>query len=580
MTLGPCQNGRNAGRIVGVVMVLWLMGMAPAVSAVDSRALVVGEIEIIRNNIFSPAEVDSAVGPLSFLRGTMNGLHTNTREYVLRKELLFKEREEFRQELLDETERNLRELGFLNQIHVAAVDTTEDGRVKIQVTVRDSWSLKTNLTYSRSASGDTRWNISVSEVNFLGHALTMGVGVGADENSSFHSVWFRKRRLTNVGLEVGVDYAQREDGHHRNVFIIRPFYAVGDKWSLETRASDSLGDVRYFLSNGGDAGADPQQDSSLYARIPKHQKTLEISSLMRLSPANEGRVWRLGMGLEIKDNFLHVDRQDTWLLSDDREENLDFLLEGDSPSAREDGTMVYPFLWLRTQGRTWTKSRYVLQYGPTEDIPMDWILSLKTGPTGPALGSTTGFGGATLRTEAFVSKWMNLGSGLFTLQASVEGQAGSRENSFHLASVQSAWLVSRGAERSPWLTRIIAEVAHGSQITGDRALLLGLNRGLRTLDFDGMAGDRLVRWNLEQGKVMPWEIMGMAHIGVAAFYSGGCAWWDDEDRGLQDARHEVGVGIRMGPTRSANALTSKIDLSWSLDGSRGPVFTAATRGFF
>jgi Surface antigen variable number repeat len=580
MTGGVCQNGAIVGVFVSLVMTLDLLIPAPSLAEENSRGLVVGEIEIVRNSIFSQSEIDSTVGSLSFLRGTMNKLHVNTREYVIRKELLFAEGEVFRPGLLDETERNLRELGFLNQIKISAIDTTSAGKVNIRVEVRDSWSLKTNLTYSRSASGDTRWNVSLSEVNFLGQALTMGVGLGADENSSFHSVWFRKRRLTKAGLEVGVDYSQRQDGHFRNIFISRPFYALGDKWNLETRAWDSLGNARFYLSNAGEAGEDPKRNASLYALLPKHQKSFEISSLMRLSPADEGRVWRLGAGVQILDHIFDADGQSSWVLSDGRETDLTFLTEPGQPFAREQGTTVFPFLWLRTQGRSWKKTSYVLQYGPTEDIPMDLSLSLKIGPTGAEMGSTTGFGGASWRGEAIVSKWMNLATGLFLVQGFGEWKSGSSENSFHRFNVHSGWLASHGAERSPWLTRLVAEVGHGRNLIGDRAYLLGLNRGLRTLDFDGMAGDRLVRWNVEQGKVTPWEVLGMAHLGFAAFYSGGVAWWDDEDRGLQDSRHEVGVGVRLGPTRSANALTSKLDISWALDGSRGPVFTAATRGFF
>ncbi len=580
MTQWVCQNGRSGVLFVCFVMTVGLLVSHAPLAYGQSGPLVVGEIEIIRNSIFSEAETDSTFGALALVRRTMNNLHVNTREYVIRKELLFTGGELYRPALLDETERNLRELGFLNQIRVTAVDTTADGRVNVRVEVRDSWSLKTNLTYSRSASGDTRWNVSLSEVNFLGQALTMGAGMGADENSSFHSVWFRKRRVTKAGLEVGVDYSQREDGHYRNIFISRPFYALGDRLSLETRAWDSLGDVRYFLSNAGPAGADPTAEESLYVLLPKHQKQLEISSLVRLSPQNEGRVWRLGVGLEIKDSEMDVGRQSGWVLSDDREVSLDYLTEPYDPFAREQGVTVYPFIWLRTQGRTWTEANYVLQYGPTEDIPMDWSLSLKSGPTGSSLGSTTGFGGSSWRSELVATKWMGLGPGLLMVQGFGEGQWGAEGNGYHRFNMHSGWLFSTGAERSPWLTRLIAEVGHGENLTGEKALLLGLNRGLRTLDFDGMAGDRLVRWNVEQGKVMPWEVLGMAHLGFAAFYSGGCAWWDDESRSLQDARHEVGLGLRLGPTRSANALTSKLDLSWALDGSRGPVFTAATRGFF
>ena len=138
---------------------------------------------------------------------------------------------------------------------------------------------------------------------------------------------------------------------------------------------------------------------------------------------------------------------------------------------------------------------------------------------------------------------------------------------------------TRAAE-APWLTRVFVEGAHGSRMNGTTAFVLGLDRGLRTLDFDGMAGDRLVRWNVEQGKVTRREYFGLVRAGVAAFYNGGCAWWDDENRDLSDARHEIGAGLRIGPTRSGNALITRLDVSWSLAVSRGPVFTAVSRGEF
>ncbi|MCP4291582.1 MAG: hypothetical protein GY780_07080 [bacterium] len=542
--------------------------------------LVVGKVEIVRGSIFSEAETDSTEGTLSILRKSMNSLHINTREHVLSRELLFKEGQSYNPELLEETERNLRELGFLNNIRVTAVDTTENGEVNIRVEARDSWSLKTSLNWTRSASGETRWGFSLSEVNFLGQGVTLGAGVGADENASYYNIWFRKRRLTKAGLVLGLDYAKREDGHYRNIFVSRPFYSLGDKWSVETRAYESLSDVRYYLSNAGPAGIDPQSGSSLYARLPRLETGIHLGTLLRLSKAEEGRIWRLGAGLGISDLQHDLDVQPSWLLSDGRYVDLSFLNEGEQPMARHQGVTVFPYIWINSKGRSWNKARFILQYGPIEDIPMNWSFDLKAGPNGPAVGSTSGFGGSTWKSEFVATKWWQLGPGMFKLQSWGKIQTGSSENSFHQVNVQSGWLATHGAEHSPWITRLTAEAGHGNNLIGDNALLLGLNNSLRTLDFDGMAGDRLLRWNVEQGKAMPWEVLGLFQMGLAAFYSGGVAYWDDEDRSLADSRHEVGFGIRLGPTRAANALISKLDLTWDLDGFKGPVFTAASRGFF
>ena len=559
-------------------MTAFLLSSTRGLSAAED--LRVGEVVIERGDIFSPAEIREAPGLVALSRRVMNGLHTKTRAHVLRRELLFQEGDPYRPELLAETERNLRDLGYLNSISVAAMDTSAEGRVRIRVRVRDSWSLKTNMTYTRSAAGDARWNVTLSEVNFLGQGMTLGTGLGADENSTFTNFWFRRTRLTAAHLAVGLDYSQRGDGHIRSVFVVRPFHSLGEKWSFQLVARDQLFDERYYLSQADPSGQGAGVDHSLYALIPRHEKSLVAGLMVRFSPPDEGRLWRLGAGAEIRDQGFALDGQPVWELSDDRWVNLDYLAESGGPLDREQGLLVWPHLWLHTEGRNWAKTRFIWQYGPVEDVPLDGRLELKLGPAGEALGTDRGAGGALWRAELEAARWGRLGPGFWTLQTIAEGQTGARANRYHRANLWLGYMAHYGSGRSPWLTRVFAEAAHGDRLTGDRAFVLGLYRGLRTLDFDGQAGDRLVRWNLEQGKAAPWEVLGLFNTGVAVFYSGGAAWWQDEDRDLGSARHELGVGLRLGPTRAAGSFSSKLDMSWALDGSRGPVFTAVSRGFF
>ncbi len=566
--------------VMTLVLAAETLAQAPEGPRASAPNLVVGEITITTRDIFSPPEIAEAGLLMRTLRRGMNGLHTNTRDYVLRGELLFAEGDPFDPAALAETERNLRELGFLNRIRVTATDTTGDGRVNVLVTVRESWSLQTNLAYARSSGGDTRWTVQVSEKNFLGHGVTLGAGVGADENSSYWNLWFRKRRISSLGLLVGVDYAQRGDGHLRNIFVKRPFYAQQDDWGFSAGAWDGLTDVRFYLSNAGPAGVDPDGEASLYAKLPAHRKGGELVFQKRVSDPDSPRVWRLGAGVRVTWQDIDLDSKSYWELSDGRYADLDYLTEPGQPLARDQGTTVYPFLWLQTEGRTWAKARFILQYGPTEDIPLDYQLSLRAGPAGPAVGSNSGFGGQRWLTEGSLSSWKPVGWGFGHLNLSGSWLAGAPPERFHYYGATVGWVGRRGAEKHPWITRVFAEYAGGENLTGDQALLLGLGRGLRTLQFDGMAGDRLVRWNVEQGKATSWEILGLFRLGGAVFYDGGCAWWRDENRSLADARHEVGCGLRLGPTRSASAQVSRLDVSWALDGSEGPVFTATTRGFF
>ena len=212
-----CQSDRPASRLVIFCLTLGLVLLSGtgAIAQSDdwSPPLVVGEIEIITNDIFSANEVKNTNGAMRFLRNGMNTVHFNTRHHVIRRELLFKPGENYSANVLAETERNLRELGFLNNVSVTAVDTTADGRVNILVSTREAWTLRTSLSYSRASGGDQRWNVSASDGNFLGYGMTVGAGVGADENSSYWNLWYRQRRLFQSGFWLGLDYSDREDGH-------------------------------------------------------------------------------------------------------------------------------------------------------------------------------------------------------------------------------------------------------------------------------------------------------------------------------------------------------------------------------
>ncbi|PJA76320.1 hypothetical protein CO151_03160 [bacterium CG_4_9_14_3_um_filter_65_15] len=544
---------------------------------VDS--LSVGEIQIRQRSIFSAEEEQSGTLLVGTVRRLMNRLHFNTRKWVIRRELLFRTGEPLRPNLLAETERNLRTLGFLNDIRVQPTDTLAGGRVPVEVSLRESWSLRTDFSYTQASGGDSRWNVQMSDNNFLGYGVTMGAGVGGDEDAGFWNLWYRQRRFLGTELYFGMDDRERDDGYIREIFIHRPFWAEGDRWGLETRYWDHSLNERYYLSNGGPAGVDPERPSSLYALLSRREKGAEISVLLRAGRSDEGRIWRPGLGARWTETRLDPGAGSR-VLSDGCVMDLAWLAGPDQPLGRDDGTTVWPYFRLHTRGRGWTKERFILHYGAVEDINLTPVADVKVGPVLAALGTDTASGEDRWRAEGIWEQWVVSGPGVILLHGSAEAEWGAAAADYHRYSLLAGWMGHWGAEDTPWLTRAFAEYGHGQALVGSRAFTLGLDQGLRTLEFDGMAGDRLLRWTLEEGKVLPGEMLGMFRYGLGAFFASGAAWWQDEDRDSGDARHEVGFGLRFGPTRSANAATGRIDVVWDLDHGDGPVLTATTQGFF
>ncbi|HPF70894.1 MAG TPA: POTRA domain-containing protein, partial [Candidatus Krumholzibacteria bacterium] len=375
-----CHNGIYATLVcLAVLTLLARPSLARATEpAPAGPPLHVGEIRIVTRDIFSRHEVEDAALPLRLMRGAMNGLHTNTRDFVLRRELLFRRGDRYEPALLEETERNLRALGWLSDARVTAVDTTADGAVDVLVETHEAWTLSTSFAYSLASGGNVRWNAQASEINFLGYGVTVGGGVGADEDRSWWKVWYRKRRFLGRALWFGIDWSETGDGHVHRVFLSRPFYAADDARGIDAEVSDSDLERRWYLSNAGPSGVDPAAEASLYAKIPVREKRAVLQAVWRTTGRGASRVWRLGGGAEVTERTWRL--APAHVLSDGRSEDLGWLAAPGLPMARESRVRVFPYAWVQSVGRRWTVGRFVLQYGATEDIPADAVLEARLGP--------------------------------------------------------------------------------------------------------------------------------------------------------------------------------------------------------
>lgn len=551
------------------------IGAAPdsAVAAgAVSAPLRIGAVNLERADIYTQEEIAGSSGFLRSLRRAMNGLHARTRERVIRQELLFAPGDRYEPALLDETERNLRALGFLSSVSVTPVDTLPDGAVDVDVLTREAWALKTEVSYSRSSAGAQRWNVLLSDNNFAGQGVQLTLGAGQDEDRRYKLLGYSSRRVWGSRWQASLSFTDQSDGRSWTVQLQRPFYALADVWGLEAQAWDREIGLRWYVSNAGPLGRDPQRDASLYASLPSRERALKVIGWRRARGAGAGRVVRLGLGLEMRDLDYDLGAS-TFELSDGRWADFGGLAGGSETLARRGAALTAPLLVVETVGRRWAAAGYLLQYGPVEDVPLDPWLRLQTGWGRRAWGA--GFDAVHAQVNA--GDWSRLAGGMAMVaiagRASL-GDAGSRQA---WIDVNAGWMAEHGDGR---LTRLFVEGARGDRLGGDEAFLLGLNRGLRTLEFDGMAGDRLARWSAEEGLRLPVEVLGFYKLGAAVFYGGGLAHWRDEPRSLSDARHEAGLGLRLGSLRSARADVVRLDVAWALAGAAGPVFTAVTGGLF
>lgn len=551
------------------------IGTAPDTSAAAGAAsapLRIGAVSLERADIYTADEIAGSSGFLRLLRRTLNGLHARTRERVIRQELLFAPGDRYDPALLAETERNLRALGFLASVSVAAADTQPGGAVDVDVLTREAWALKTEVSYSRSSAGAQRWSVLLSDNNFAGQGVQLTLGAGQDEDRRYKLLGYSSRRVFGSRWQASLSFTDQSDGRSWTVQMQRPFYALADAWGLEAQAWDREIGLRWYVSNAGPLGRDPERDASLYASLPSRERALKVIGWRRVRGQSEGRLVRLGLGLEMRD--LDYDLGATsFELSDGRWADFAGLAGGSRPLGRREAASTAPLLALETVGRRWVTAGYLLQYGPVEDVPLDPWLRLQAGWGRRAWGA----GFDAVHGQVNAGDWSRLAGGLAMIAMTGKASLGDPGARQAWIDVNAGWMAEHGDGR---LTRLFAEGAQGDRLGGDEAFLLGLNRGLRTLEFDGMAGDRLARWSVEEGLRLPVEVLGFYKLGAAVFYGGGLAHWRDEPRSLSDARHEAGLGVRLGSLRSARADVVRLDVAWALDGAAGPVFTAVTGGLF
>ncbi len=543
--------------LVAGLLIIW------AATPVLGDTLRVGEVSIVVTDIYGHEELTTSNGLIRFVRGTMNSVHTHTRHGIIRRELLFKPGEPLDPDRLLETERNLRGLGYLTNVSIVPTDTLSGGLVPLEVRVQETWSLTTRASYSRSSNGD-RWSAAGSDKNFLGYGVQLEAGLGEDEDRSFRNLAFANRRLLGSTFSLRATYADLSDGYAKTVLLTRPFYQDDGAWSLYAAGWDRSSKPRYYLRDDGST-------DRLFANLPLRLDGFALSVSRRLSPTGRGRIWRLGLGVLSEVRVYNL--PDTVTLSDGRSVDASLITELDGNAmARENGRMFQPVIVLETRGRSWAAERFVMRYGPVEDLFLDPWLWLMAGPTPLGLGNDR----ERFRVEMRLRDWSRLGGGFLYADLRGEGSAGSARNRYVSLDGTLGWFVRTGHDD---VSRVTVESAYGSNLEGTDAFVLGLTRGLRTLEYDGQVGDRLVRWNVEHAHILPGELLGFYRVGLAAFYAGGAAWWDGEVSGLDDPRHDVGLGLRFGPTRSADTDLARLDLSWSLDGG-GPKLTAVTSGLF
>ena len=103
------------------------------------NATVIERIEIVREDIIAQSDP---------WPNFLNRLHMTTREYIVRQEILVAPGQQWNQDKVDESARNLRRLFILAVVRAIPCKSSRPGHVILLVVTKDLWSIRMNTSCS------------------------------------------------------------------------------------------------------------------------------------------------------------------------------------------------------------------------------------------------------------------------------------------------------------------------------------------------------------------------------------------------------------------------------------------------
>jgi outer membrane protein assembly factor BamA len=493
-----------------------LLALVLLAASVDAP-LRIGTVTIEPLDVYSSTEKQRG----SFYR-LADRLHIETRRSVIEQFLLFHPGDPYQPERLQETERNLRALGFLKSASVTA-SAPHDGLVDVRVVTQDGWSIAPE-TKAGSGGGMRTYGATISETNLLGLGkdLELGWSKGVDRRQL--ALNYNDPAFFAPYLRAHFGYAHTSDGYNRGFNVQRPFFSFATPWASDANFATFLQNDRLY-SSGLEV-----------SRFRHNHRDFGASYGIALDP-NDQSAHRLTVGFRsIDDDFTPI--------------------AGHSVQT----TREFRYLLLRFEHaeNDYLKADFVNKDIRYEDFNLGRRYSVETAVSPKAFGPTSttelvnlrGSDGFRLGENAFVmpsvSVSTRLASGIRNAIATANVLYVNRKGTDHPHT-----LVGHLGFKSGW--RMDPEV----QFFADG--LTGL-RGYRAHSF---VGSRSMVINIEERFHLGREILQLASPGVVGFIDAGNAT-DAGGLSLLKLKTDIGFGIRVGLPRTPKNLL-RIDFAYALN---------------
>lgn len=480
----------------------------------------ISSIRIERLNVFPKIP-----GKPIFLYELANRLHVVTRESVIRNMLLFKVGDRYDTEILEDSERNLRALAFLGAVDISEQVAAPDS-VNVIVRTQDQWSTLVSYILNRGG-GRTIFGGTVEEFNFLGYGkrlfaeVSHEVSEGTQFAFTYKDPQFLYSRWTTKATVVTGPFIDTFSAE-----MIRPFFSLDTKWAGGISVSTTNQLLRLF------------EQGEEVSRLQLESDALQLTG---------GRAWggrfhkqrlQLSYRLQRRD-FTALDTLTTSPIPDDE------LIHGTT-------------LGLTLENLSFVEETQIDKFVRTEDVTLGNRTTVNIGRTGlPIPAGIKRFELSVSRREAHrISKRQYL-FGALTFQTLFDKDT--------IGSMRLQYYNKRLPHQT---VAVNIELDVSENLEASRQFLLGGDSGLRGYSAREFSGTKRFLFNFEDRIFTPITILTVA-IGGVVFFDAGHVWQEEENIGLTDLNASIGIGLRLGYTKSPNSRVGRIDFAWPLSRDSG-----------
>jgi len=499
----------------------------PSAAELEAAGAVIGRVLIDNQNIF---DLNNPKDDNKLFR-LADRLHLETRASVIRKQLLFRPGQRYSRRQLDESERILREDGYFYDAWIREVGY-HDGKVDVQVTTKDVWTLNPGFNFGRSG-GTNSTGVKLEDSNMLGTGTDVVLSHSQNVDRTATQLSVSDQHAFGGWTSLAINYGEQSDGHQREVTVQQPFY------SLETRTAAGV----YALND--------LQTDSLWDRG-------EI--IDQFKDLHEGAQIYAGLSEGLQDGWVH-----RWTTGLTYDEHLFAPVSTWSGIAviPELRRFIYPWVQFDLIQDDFLKVWNHDQIGRTEDFYLGTAASVRVGYADASLGSSS----SALLLQSSATRGFRHGGTTLLLYGDFSGRLtqGALYNGIMDASVR--YYVEQSKN---WLFYGMFLGTKGWRLDLDNQILLGGDNGLRGYPLRYQDGTQRAQMTLEQRYFTDWYPFRLFRVGGAVFFDAGRVWGAAPlaapNLGLLK---DAGFGLRFGNSRSGLGNVVHVDLAFPLDVAPG-----------